>query len=149
MIRFALSCDKGHRFESWFASGAAFDELTGRGLVACSACGSTGVGKAIMAPAVVTERPAPSRGEERPRLEVSLLDERRSELRRLAKALREKIIAETQDVGARFPDEARRMHEGEIPHREIRGEATPDEARSLLKDGVMILPLPAAPDDFN
>ena len=82
-------------------------------------------------------------------MEVTLLDERRTELRRLARALRDKIMAETQDVGLRFPDEARRMHEGEIPHREIRGQATIDEARSLLEDGVMILPLPGAPDELN
>ena len=82
-------------------------------------------------------------------IDVSLLDDRRQELRGLVKAFRDKVLAETQDVGARFPQEARQMHDGDIPHREIRGQATLDEARALLEDGIMILPLPAAPDDFN
>ncbi len=143
MIRYALACDVGHEFESWFGSGAAFDELSRRDLVACPDCGSTRVVKAIMAPAVVTPQPAPAA------VGVALLDERRRELRKLARALRDKIVAETQDVGTRFPDEARRMHGGEVPHREIRGQATVDEARSLLEEGVMILPLPSVPDDLN
>ena len=58
-------------------------------------------------------------------------------------------MTQTQDVGDRFPAEVRRMHDGDIPHRDIRGEATLSEARSLLEDGIMILPVPGAPDERN
>ena len=151
MIRYSLACDSGHRFESWFHDSAAFDTLAGRGLVKCPNCASAAVAKTIMAPAVVAARvpagrSAPAKADS---IDVSLLDEGRRELRSLIKAVREKVVAETQDVGPRFPEQARRMHDGDIPHRDIRGQATIDEARALLEDGIFILPLPSAPDELN
>ena len=157
MIRYALACDAGHRFESWFGDSAAFDHLKAEGLVACPCCGSTRVVKAIMAPSVTRRgegdgredrgaaaplRPSPPEAGRGP------LDGHR-EVRALVQALRSKVLAETTDVGDRFPREARRMHDGDIPHRDIRGEATLEEARSLLEEGIMILPVPLAPDELN
>ena len=80
---------------------------------------------------------------------MTLLDERQTALRAMMQHLHRKIVENTDDVGRRFPEEARRMHDGDIPHREIRGQATIDEARSLLEDGIMILPLPELPDGLN
>lgn len=161
MIRYALACDAGHRFESWFASSGAFDDLAADNLVGCPICGSTDVAKAIMTPAVVAKRPAvrpatpdAARGTiaqspEPAAVELSSLSQERREVRALVAAFREKVFAATQDVGRQFPDQARRMHEGEIPHREIRGQATVEEARSLLEDGVLVVPIPGLPDDWN
>jgi len=152
MIRYSLVCDAGHRFESWFHNGAAFDELADRGLVSCPTCASSNVAKAIMAPSVVSQRAAPvpaAASEPQASIDVSLLDQSHIEMRSFIKAFREKVLSETRDVGARFPDEARRMHDGEIPQQQIRGQASPEEARGLLEDGIMILPIPTLPDELN
>ncbi len=147
MILYALACLAGHRFESWFASSGAYEDQAKRGLVACPQCRSTEVSKTIMAPAVV------SRGEpEGPGTNVStapLLDERQQAVRAFARAVRERVLSEGEDVGPRFPDQARRMHDGDIPHKPIHGQATPAEARALLEDGVAILPLPMLPEELN
>ena len=156
MIRYALACDAGHRFESWFGNSAAFDSLLEQGILTCPTCGSQQVAKTIMAPAVVARRGPPAKlGESSPveagpaPVDVALLDDKRQEIRNAIRVFRDMVLAETQDVGPRFPEEARRMHDGEIAHREIRGQATIDEARALIDDGIMVLPLPTLPDDLN
>jgi hypothetical protein len=141
MIKYSLVCDKAHAFESWFPDSDSYDAQARRGLVACPECGSIHVQKAMMAPAVAGRASTPEATGE-----VALLDERHAKLREVARAVRRQIIANTEDVGRKFPEEARAMHEGEMPTRSIRGEATPEEARSLLEDGVGVLPLPALPD---
>ena len=136
MIRYALACTSGHRFESWFANSDAFDALVERNILTCPVCGASDVAKAIMAPAVVATRGHAVAPATAP-LDVSLLEDGRKELRDLVKAFRDKVLANTRDVGARFPDEARRMHDGDIPHADIRGQATHDEALALLEDGII------------
>ena len=153
MIRYALSCDAGHHFDSWFGDSAAFDGLRDKGLVTCPSCGSAHVAKAIMAPSVARHgdggrRDAPALQPSPPETARTPLAAHR-ELRALVQAWRGKVLAETADVGDRFPREVRRMHDGDITHRDIRGEATLDEARALLEDGIMILPVPGAPDELN
>lgn len=148
MIKYALACEKRHEFESWFPDAAAYDQQARRGLIACPECGSTKVAKAIMAPAVVgvaRDRAAPI---EAP-AEVALLDRRQRALRQAVKALRREIEANTDDVGTKFAETARSMHAGETPERAIRGQATGAEVEALLEEGVGVLPMPAAPDDFN
>jgi len=149
MIKFALACDKGHGFESWFPDGAAYDEQARRGLIACPECGSTRVAKAIMAPAVVgAGRPerAPSAAAPVP---VALIDERQRALREAVRSLRREIEAHTDDVGAKFPDIARAIHTGEAPERAIRGQASRAEVEALIEEGVGVLPMPTAPDELN
>lgn len=151
MIKFALACDKGHDFESWFPDGAAYDKQARRGLIACPECGSTRVGKAIMAPAIVSRpqpRPEAPKAESAP-VPVTLIDERRRALREAVRALRREIEANTDDVGAKFPEVARAIHAGEAPERAIRGQARAEEVEALLEEGVGVLPLPYAPEDFN
>ena len=152
MIKYALICDKNHSFESWFPDSQSFDRLARRGLVACPECDSTRVGKALMAPAVVGgKKAARAAGQpaEAASANVALIDERHQRLRELAKELRQEIMTKTDDVGRRFPEEARAMHVGETPVRSIRGQATIEEARALLEEGVGVLPIPQIPDELN
>lgn len=148
MIKYALACDRGHEFESWFPGAAAYDQQARRGLVACPECGSNKVAKAIMAPAVVgAARPkAPPDDAPAP---VALLDKRQRALRDAVRALRSEIEANTDDVGRKFAEVARAMHAGETPERAIRGQATTGEVEALLEEGVGVLPIPSAPEEFN
>jgi hypothetical protein len=155
MIKYALVCENSHEFESWFPDSAAYDSQSKRGLVACPECGSVRNGKAIMAPSVarrdrqlVQAEPSPPPAEGAPQ-PVALIDERQKMLRAMMRELRSKIMENTDDVGSRFPEQARRMHEGEIPARSIRGEATLEEARLLVEDGIDIMPMPHLPDELN
>jgi hypothetical protein len=150
MIKYALVCEKNHSFESWFPDSESFDRLARRGLVACPECDSTRVAKALMAPAVVGAKKAkaPAAAEAAP-ANVALIDDRQQRLRELAKELRQEIMTKTDDVGRRFPEEARAIHAGEAPQRSIRGQATVEEARALLEDGVGVLPIPQVPDELN
>lgn len=152
MIKYALACDAGHDFNSWFPDGPAYDKQARRGLVACPECGSTRVAKAIMAPAVVS-RSARARDEkpagETPAQPVALIDERHRALRQAVRALRQEIEANTDDVGAKFPEVARAIHAGGAPERAIRGQANREEVEALLADGVDVAPLPFLPEDFN
>lgn len=148
MIKYALACDQGHEFESWFPSAAAYETQARRALVVCPQCSSKRVAKAIMAPAVVgaaRSRPATT---EAP-AEVALLDRNQHALREAVRALRREIETNTADVGTKFAELARSMHAGETPERAIRGQATGAEVEALLEEGVGVLPMPAAPDDLN
>ena len=162
MIRYALSCHQGHGFESWFPNSAAFDKQAKRGLVSCPLCGSAKVEKAIMAPRIVgkkgrgraTPPPEPvatttTTPEAAPSGPTSLMMAQERELRAKLKELRDHIVKNADNVGERFPNEARKMHYGDIEHRPIYGEASPEEARSLIDEGVEVSPLPVLPDDRN
>lgn len=152
MIKYALVCDRAHDFESWFPDSVAYETQLKRGLVTCPDCGSIKVGKALMAPSIARQgKPAapPPAADRPPPRPVALLDERQQKLRAMMRELRVKLIENTDDVGARFPVEARRMHEGDIPHRSIRGEASLEDARALVEDGVAIMPVPRLPEEWN
>lgn len=143
MIRYALKCKEDHSFDSWFQSAAAFEKLERASMVACPVCGSTDVSKSPMAPGV---QPARSRktssktgNSERP------LQAPASEAEANLAELRRHIEANSDYVGLSFTDEARKMHDGEIPHRSIYGEAASDDARKLLEDGIPVAPLPFIP----
>jgi hypothetical protein len=160
MIHYNLRCANGHAFESWFQSSSAYESQEKRKLVSCPICGSTRVERAIMAPQIVSKRthekapsepsPAPA-----PTTEVaapaptSLLMAQEHELRAKLRELRDHIVKNADNVGERFPNEARKMHYGDIEHRPIYGEASPDEAKALIEEGVEVMPLPTLPDDRN
>ncbi|MDR7034356.1 DUF1178 family protein [Mesorhizobium sp. BE184] len=141
MIRFSLICEREHEFEAWFRSNEDFDAQKKRGLVDCPSCGSHKVEKALMAPAVST-----SRKQEKVALAVG--DEQRKMMAQL-KALSEKVRENSEYVGEKFAEEARKIHFGETDARGIYGEATLDEAKGLAEDGVEFMPLPVFPDDRN
>ena len=155
MIRYALQCDHGHAFESWFQNSSAYETQVKRKLVNCPGCGSANVEKAIMAPQIVSKRarvpekaPTPATDVAAPAPTPLLMSEER-ELRAKLKELRDHIVKSADNVGERFPNEARKMHYGEIEHRPIYGEASSDEARALMDEGVEVTPLPVLPEDRN
>jgi hypothetical protein len=163
MIRYALACERGHTFESWFASSAAYDKQVKRSLVTCPVCNSAKVEKAIMAPALgrgsksksidaptvstQAEAAPPEAGSEA--TPVAMISQHERELRAKLKELRDHLVKNADYVGPKFPEEARRMHYGEIDHRSIYGEASPDEAQSLHEEGIEFHPLPRLPDERN
>jgi len=152
MIKFSLVCDAGHTFESWFDSGAGYEAQARRKLIACPECNSPNVSKAIMSPAVhgtQSGRMSVASSDAESKVPVALLDERQQKLRVLARQLRSEIEKNSADVGAEFPKLARAIHDGEAPERSIRGQASIEEARALLDDGIAILPVPTLPDEFN
>jgi len=161
MIRYALACDQAHEFESWFPSAEGYEAQVARGLVTCPMCGSGKVEKQIMAPSIgrkERERGAmPERGPtaqpQAPEVlapqPVALLSEKEQAFRAMLNAVREHVTKNSDYVGPRFVDEARKMHYGETEHRSIYGEANPMDAAALLEEGIEVHPLPIAPDDRN
>lgn len=131
-----LRCAHEHRFEGWFASDEDFESQSARGLVGCPACGDTAIVKLPSAP----------------RLNVSGLKEEGAPPDRLAAiqaaALQavQQLMSRTEDVGERFPEEARRIHYGEAQARGIRGHASAEDAQALREEGIEVvsLPVPAA-----
>ena len=159
MIRYALSCDSGHSFESWFPSSDSYDEQAKAGLVTCPFCNSPKVAKQIMAPSLgrTAALPAPVEAPGTPapaapapaEAPVSLVSEPERQLRAMIRALHEHVARTADHVGENFATEARRMHYGETEQRAIYGEASLTEARSLLDEGIAVQPLPSLPDDRN
>ena len=155
MIRYSLVCEAGHGFESWFPSSESYDSQAARGLVTCPVCGTAAVSKALMAPALSrTDRvampmpavPAVVSPSEAP---VTMIAEPERRMRAMLRAMREHVMVNAEHVGARFPEEARKIHYGEAEGRSIYGQASPDEARALIDEGIDVAPLPTMPDDRN
>ncbi len=142
MIRFSLACDGGHDFEGWFSSNDDFDEQVERGLVQCPACGSPRVSKSLMAPAI-------SSGAERREKTALAMSPQQKEAMSKLKELVRTLKANSEDVGERFPEEARRIHYGEAEARGIFGRASGEEARSLIEEGIEVAPLPDFSDEAN
>jgi hypothetical protein len=141
MIRFSLRCDRSHEFDGWFRNSEDFDTQHKRGLVSCPTCNSAKVEKALMAPAVQS-----ARKKEKVALAANAQQKAAmAELKKLAEKLREN----SDYVGDKFAEEARKIHFGESDARSIHGEATVEEARGLAEDGVEFMPLPVFPDDKN
>jgi len=164
MIRYSLACERGHEFESWFANSSAYDKQAKRGLVACPACGSTKVEKAIMTPRlarsgktidvpVPAPAPVPAAPPAAPAPQgaqpVAMISPQERELRAKLKELRDHLVKNAENVGRKFPEQARKMHYGEIEHRSIYGEASPQEAKDLHEEGIEVHPLPVLPDERN
>jgi hypothetical protein len=156
MILYRLQCKKGHQFEAWFASSAAYDKQAKREQLSCPKCGTSKVSKALMAPAVPKRR---SRAKPRPEAPPPAIAEpARPETYRLAahgelaaamRRLRAEIESKSEYVGPRFPEEARKIHHEEAPPRGIHGEATAEEAKALSEEGIEFFPLPILPEDRN
>lgn len=148
MIRYALACDNGHEFDSWFRSSDDYAAQAKRGLIACPACNSPRVEKQIMAPQVARtdreEAPAPAAPGP-----VALIDEAAQEMRRNIAELRAHLDAHSENVGAKFAEEARKIHYGEREARTIHGQASGEDAKALIEEGIPFLPLPSLPDERN
>jgi len=175
VIKFSLQCDAGHSFEGWFRNSGDFESQKQSGFLQCPGCGSENVNKALMAPAISGTRtqdkiaqtaepqptasapveasasvppaaPVPS-----PVQPVALQaeTEQQAELVQKLRDLREKVVANSDYVGDKFAEEARKMHFNETEKRGIYGEATLDEVKDLNEDGIDCLPLPILPEDQN
>jgi hypothetical protein len=161
VIRYALSCHKGHDFESWFPNSAAYDKQAKRGLVSCPHCGSAKVEKAIMAPRLARrdkstsiiapmEDAAPAaQSATDTATPVAMISPQEQEFRKKLKELRDHLTANADNVGKKFPEVARKMHYGEIEHRSIFGEASPQDAKDLHEEGIEFHPLPVLPEERN
>lgn len=132
MIKYNLICAQGHEFEGWFRDGAAYDAQSGAGEVSCPVCAGTDVRKAPMAPSVVSARRAAAESS------VSGM----VQLREALVSLRRKIENNATDVGERFPEEARRMHYGEVEEKPIYGQASVEDQDSLREEGIDVVPIP-------
>ena len=162
MIRYELVCDKGDRFEAWFRGSGDFDAQAAGGLLSCPACGSTVVEKALMAPSVRSSKKrasAPAEQESEPAApKTELIDTARltagadpalSKAMDLVRRIAREVRANSEDVGRRFAEEARKIHYRESEPRSIVGEATEAEARELLEEGIEFQPLPILPEERN
>lgn len=164
MILYALACDNGHDFESWFPDSAAYNAQVQRGFVACPFCGSAKIEKQIMAPSVARKDRAPAAAVPEappavpavpavpaaaPPQPLTLMSEPERELRAMVKALREHVVKNADYVGKQFADVARKMHYGETEHRSIYGEANVADAKALIEEGIEVHPLPIVPDERN
>ena len=161
MIRYALACDKGHVFESWFQNSAAYDTQVKAALITCPVCNSAKVEKTLMAPGIVGAKkragaPPASPSSPRPAADtadtatpVAMMSPQEQEFRKKLKELRDHLTKNADYVGQKFPEEARKMHYGDIEHRSIYGEASPDQAKELHEEGIEFHPLPVLPDERN
>lgn len=140
MIRYALTCEQNHDFDSWFQSAEAFDKLSKAGMVACTFCGATDISKTLMAPAVRPARKTATAQEPARPLATPA-----SAVEEALTALRRQVEDNSEYVGLNFATEARAIHDGDKPNRAIYGEARADEARKLIEDGVPVAPLPFMP----
>lgn len=146
-----LQCHNGHEFEGWFASQEDFDQQKARGLLTCPVCGHAEVVKLLSAPRLnlghtsappaPSAAPAPASAPALPAPEGGAALAPRQMQALWMKMVRH-VMAHTEDVGPRFAEEARRMHHGETAERGIRGQATAEQTRELLEEGIEVLPLP-------
>lgn len=150
---FDLQCDSGHVFEGWFRSADDYESQRDRGILACPVCDSHQISKMLSAPRLNMGRSQPQEQEASAELAEPSVSGHAGPPHSLAelqaqvlKHVRE-IVRSSENVGDRFAAEARRMHEGEIEHRAIRGSTTADERQELQRDGISVLPIPDFLDD--
>ncbi len=135
-----LQCGQHHVFEGWFGSEDDFQSQLTRGLVTCPLCGDPGVTKKLSAPRLNLNNTAPATSTQTSLQEVANLEPAQLQAA-LLKMVRH-VVANTEDVGNSFPEEARKMHYGETEARNIRGHATPKETEALIDEGIAVMPLP-------
>ena len=131
MILFNLICSQEHEFEGWFRDGEAYERQFTSGVLSCPVCNDHAVRKAIMAPSVVTSRQSVASAAK--------------EAQQILTALREHVESSAENVGERFPEEARRIHYGETEKRAIFGDASPEEATALREEGIEFVSIPWQP----
>ena len=136
MITYSLRCHKGHEFEGWFRDSAAFDQQSGSGHLTCPACNSAKIEKSIMAPAVAGTKKTARKPDAK-------------QVRQFATGLRKYVQENADYVGPSFAEEARKIHYGETPERQIYGEASQREAQELVDEGVDVALLPPDLDGTN
>jgi hypothetical protein len=147
MIRYDLICDKGHEFDGWFSDSASYDKQAKRGFVECSHCGSNKVQKQLMAPNVGAKSNRKSVPTQQ--MVAGPVDPRMQAMMAMVREVRAHVEKNAENVGDKFAEEARKIHFGESEERGIYGNATRDEARELIEEGIAVHPLPRLPEDGN
>lgn len=142
MIKYSLSCENAHTFEGWFSTSADFDGQVASGFLTCPVCNSASISKTLMSPSVSTARKKEEKRE-------AVMDMARQELVAKVREAVAAIRANAEDVGEKFPEEARKIHYGEADARGIIGQASFNEVKDLLDEGIEVAPLPVLPDDVN
>lgn len=147
---FNLQCSAQHAFEGWFASEEDYAHQTGQGMLACPLCGDTAVLKLPSAPRLNLGGATPPKevAAATPSNQAMLPARDAQALQAAYLQFARRMIEQTEDVGERFADEARRIHYGEVEERGIRGQASPEQTQELLEEGITVLPLPL-PEGFN
>ena len=134
-----LACSQQHVFEGWFGSEDDFVAQCGRGLVECPVCGDASITKKLSAPRLNL---GAARPEVKPAQDVALADQPEQAMQLAWMAMARRIVANTDDVGDKFAEEARRIHYGEAKERGIRGKASAAETEALIDEGIAVMPLP-------
>lgn len=147
MIVLNLSCDREHLFEGWFASASAFEDQCTQRRVECPVCGSTDIARRPTAPYVKTG--VATRADDRPKAPSGATPRASAEAMATAISMLRIAAKKSEDVGDRFPEEARRIHYGEIDARSIKGKASPDDVDELLEEGILVLPVPPDETDLH
>ena len=145
-MKFTLQCENDHQFEAWFRSNEDYEVQAKRGFIECPHCGSIQVAKALMAPKVATGR---SKDARKQAVMVAAGQAMQREMMEKMREVTRHVKANADDVGDKFPQEARKMHYGETDAKPIYGKASADEVESLVDEGVEIMPLPDLPEDMN
>ena len=140
MIKYTLECKNKHRFESWFQSADAFEKLLASNHITCSQCGTNDVSKSVMAPNIgIKNNSKPNRQNIGKEVSLSVPS---TATEKAIKEFRQHLEKNSENVGAKFATEARKMHLGEAPERSIYGESTVKEAKDLIEEGINVVPLP-------
>ncbi len=150
MIIYDLCCNNGHRFEGWFRSAEDFQQQSDRHLVSCPQCDSHDVRRVPSAVAIGsgnTTEPAAAISNAGSTRSSTALMPAGTEVMALYRQLVQAIASSSEDVGAAFADEARKIHYNEAPERPIRGQASQDECEALRDEGIHVLHLPALKEE--
>ena len=139
-MKFSLECKSGHAFEGWFKSNEDFETQAKRGFLECPVCGTHDVGKSLMAPSVST-------GRRKDKMQFAAGQRAQAEIMAKMKEFAREVKSKADNVGDKFPEEARKIHYGEADSRPIYGKASNEEVASLLDEGVELMPLPDLPED--
>ncbi len=146
MIRYDLVCSGGHEFDGWFGNSEAFDKQQKAGLVDCPVCGTSDVSKALMAPGIPARSNAKSDTAQPVHNAPAPAQE---ELVEMIRKVRDHVAENSEYVGDKFADEARKIHYEETEQRGIYGEATVKDAEDLKDEGIEVHPLPVLPEERN
>lgn len=140
-----LQCAQSHGFEGWFGSEDDFTSQLARGLVSCPMCGDTTISKKLSAPRLNLGHAKAPEAAQQPRHDVVATHDPQAAYQAAWLGMARRILANTDDVGDRFAEEARKIHYGEVPQRGIRGKASQAESESLADEGIEVMQI-ALPD---
>ena len=152
MIVFDLHCKDGHRFEGWFGSAKEFASQKKRGLLSCPTCGDSAIERGLSAPRLNMGAVEPRQPVQAPAVQKTPDMEGKDAFavaQILYSRMLDEILTKSEDVGAKFPEEARKIYYNESPGRAIRGQATPEEHDALVDEGIPVARFPILPDRLN